>query len=384
MRLLLITNILTPYRIYFYNELNDYIKSIGGELKVAVMSETEPNRNWKYNEFKASYTTLLDSKSYNLKGDIFIHIPKNIKKIILDFRPTIVMVGGSYQNPSIFTLSKNKKKFKYELIFWSESHLEEEKGYGKVKILIREVLRKIMLSKFDGFCVPGEMARRFVEKYNKNKKKYNLPNLVDYNYYTRAFSERSSKKQVLREKYNLNLTDIICLIPARLAPVKGILEFLSIFKDVKSHKKVKIIIAGTGELEKNILNYCKRENLNVKLVGSKSQEEMLELYTLVDCLVLPSLSDPNPLSCIEALWSGLPLIVSNKVGNHLETVKEGKNGFVFSYENREETINKIENFINKDSLWKKNASNISREIAENLYMPHKVIKSLINKLEEEG
>ena len=40
--------------------------------------------------------------------------------------------------------------------------------------------------------------------------------------------------------------------------------------------------------------------------------------------ILPSLSDPNPLSCIEACWSANPLIVSEHVGNNPEIITEGR------------------------------------------------------------
>jgi glycosyltransferase involved in cell wall biosynthesis len=56
---------------------------------------------------------------------------------------------------------------------------------------------------------------------------------------------------------------------------------------------------------------------------------MLTLYAQADGFCLPSLSDPNPLSVIEALWAGLPLLLSTKVGNHPECLEQGKNGFAF-------------------------------------------------------
>ncbi len=55
---------------------------------------------------------------------------------------------------------------------------------------------------------------------------------------------------------------------------------------------------------------------------------MLELYASCDLLLLPSLKDPNPLSVIEALWAGLPLLISDRCGNWPEAVEQGVNGWV--------------------------------------------------------
>src|SRR5207253_3229992 len=52
------------------------------------------------------------------------------------------------------------------------------------------------------------------------------------------------------------------------------------------------------------------------------------LYASSDFFLLPSLRDPNPLSVIEAVWAGLPLIISNCCGNWPEAVEEGVNGWV--------------------------------------------------------
>ncbi|MDM0700697.1 glycosyltransferase [Clostridium perfringens] len=380
MRILIITNILTPYRVFFFDKLYKYIKITGGELKVAVMAETEPNRNWNYKDFERCYTELIDSISINLKGDIFIHIPKNISDILINFKPNKVIVGGSYQNPAIMKLVKYKTKLNYELIFWSESHLSEEKGYNKVKVVIRDIFRKLMISKFNSFCVPGLMAKEFIEEYKKGGKYYSIPNIVDDNYYSKAYISRGNDKEGLKKKYKIDKDKYVFILPARLAPVKGILEFLEIYKKVVNKKNAIILIAGTGWLKEKIESLCESENLDVRLLGSKNQDEMIELYTMADCLLLPSLSDPNPLSCIEALWAGLPLLVSNRVGNYNETVNEGENGYVFSYENPEESIKIVDNIILSDKKWNNNAQEVSRAIAKKYFSPDIVVKRLINQL----
>ena len=380
MRVLIITNILTPYRVFFFDKLYNYIKMTGGELKIVVMAETEPNRNWNYKDLERGYTELIDSSSINLKGDVFIHIPKNIKDILINFRPDKVIVGGSYQNPAILSLAKNKSKLNYELIFWSESHLMEDKGYNKAKIIIRDVIRKLMISKFNSFCVPGMMAKDFIEVYKGGGKYYNLPNIVDDNYYSKAYVNKEEDREKLRHKYKIDKDKYIFILPARLAPVKGILEFLDIYKKVVNKKNASILIAGTGELKERIESICENENIDVRLLGSRKQEEMLELYTLADCLLLPSLSDPNPLSCIEALWAGLPLLLSNRVGNYNEVVKEGENGYIFSYENAEEAIKIIDSIILSDKKWNDNAKEVSRSIAKKYFSPNIVVENLINQL----
>jgi len=48
MRLAILTNILTPYRMRFYNELNTQLRLMNGELCVYVMTDELPLRPWTY------------------------------------------------------------------------------------------------------------------------------------------------------------------------------------------------------------------------------------------------------------------------------------------------------------------------------------------------
>ena len=75
------------------------------------------------------------------------------------------------------------------------------------------------------------------------------------------------------------------------------------------------------------------------------------------------------LTCVEACWRKLPLLVSEHVGNHPEVVKQGENGYVFSYREPENAVKIINSVIEADSLWFENASRKSYEIALELYGP---------------
>ena len=53
-----------------------------------------------------------------------------------------------------------------------------------------------------------------------------------------------------------------------------------------------------------------------------------DAYHGCDLFVLPSRNDPYPLAVIEALWAGLPLILSSSVGCHPEALEPGQNGYL--------------------------------------------------------
>ena len=60
-----------------------------------------------------------------------------------------------------------------------------------------------------------------------------------------------------------------------------------------------------------------------------SEAEILDLLSLADGFILPSLGDPYPLAVIEAAFAGLPLLLSDRVGCHPDALLPGENGLLF-------------------------------------------------------
>lgn len=378
MSLVILTNIMTPYRKFFYDELNKECKKNNIDFYVVLMANTEKERHWNYEDLKTEYTILLPHKTLEI-GNIEIHINTGIRKLYKKINPSIVVCGGSYLYPAVWRTISLSKKMKFEIIEWNETHLNEFRNYNSMKLKIREFLRKNIISKFNKFWCAGKFAKEFIEKYaNKDSKYIFVPNLIDINKFSEIekYSEEDIKQ--IKKKMNIPNKNRVYITPARLSPVKGILEFLNIYTkcDIEN---VTYLIAGDGELKKEISEYIYENNIDVRLLGYKSEKEIIELYAISDGFILPSKSDPNPLTCIEACWCKLPLLVSTHVGNYSEIVKEGKNGFVFDYEKQEEAKEKINKFLNNSDEWYTDAKKISIDIANEIYNPNVAIKRILKE-----
>lgn len=379
MKVLLYTNILTPYRKYFYDILGKCCKDNGDEFQVFVMSDSEPNRHWKYDELKTEYTTLLACKTI-IKGEAYIHFNKDLKNKLVCYAPDVVICAGSYLCPGIWSVCKLKKKLKYEVYFWSESHFNESRKFSTLKLKIREWIRRKIYKKFDGFLYAGEMSKNFILRYNKDAKMFFLPNLIDEEKYQEVVSYTEEQKEIIRSNYGISSQKFTFICPARLSPVKGVLEFLELISKNQLKSKVTIVIAGDGELKEKIQAFAEENLLDVKLLGYKSQQEVIDLYAVADSFLMPSLSDPNPLTSIEALFSGLPLLVTTHVGNYPEVVLEGGNGYVIDYSKEQESIEKIETLVNSNKAWRAQAKLLSIGIARAKYNSKEKTEELLGFL----
>ena len=380
MRIIIYTNILTPYRKYFFDMFYNICKEKNIFFKVFVMADTEKDRNWKYNDLKASYTKLLKNINFEYKN-IYIHYNPDLKKNLNELKPTHVICAGSYLCPGIKKILNLKDKYNYEAFFWSESHLKEERQYSVIKRLVRTFIRNYIYKKFDGFWYAGELSLEFINKYaNAKSSKIFVPNLVDnrvFDYHN--FSDDVKEKTI--KKYKLeNRKKITLICPARLIRVKGIDKFINLIKNQQFKNKITILIPGDGELREEVSNEAKKYNIDIRLLGFLYQKEIAKLYVISDFFLMPSISDANPLTCIEALWAGLPLIVSEHVGNYKEVVNETINGFVFNY-NDSSKINsiffKILNWTMDDY---RKAKDFSYNLATKKYLAQEVIENILIEL----
>ncbi|MEY8521454.1 glycosyltransferase family 4 protein [Lachnospiraceae bacterium 38-10] len=364
-KVVLLTNILPPYRSVFYEYMYQRGKNKGIDFKVLLMSDTENGRNWKYEEYKGGYSRLLQKKVFFGKEDL-LYINTDLSKCLTEISPDILVLAGSYTLLPVWQAKRwGAKNKKCQVYFWSESHLDETRNYNKWKYCIREYVRKNFYKKMDGFWYPGEKAKELIRKYAKEKAKYIcVPNLVENLKYIRLAEQCDGHAEELRKKYGISLDKKIFFAPMRLIKVKGLLPFLELVEKVENKNKMQIVIAGEGELEEKIRSSSVEKDIDIKLLGYKNSNEVAELFFCSDVFFMPSISDANPLSCIEALWCKKVMLVSRHVGNALEVVVEDKNGYIFSYEKPEEAVGYIEALLMKSQEWYEAAEKISAGIAQ--------------------
>lgn len=162
-------------------------------------------------------------------------------------------------------------------------------------------------------------------------------------------SKSPSALNIIAKKYNIKHKDIV-LFTGRLINEKGVAYLVKAAKDIKGE----IIIAGDGP-QKNILaNLIKQKKLaNVNLLGYVEPADLREIYYLASVFVSPSVwDDPMPLTIIEAMAAGLPVVVTRKGGIPL-AVKDKYNGFFVHPRNPQDIAEKVNRLLANAVLRKK-------------------------------
>ncbi|OUL34774.1 hypothetical protein BV372_13055 [Nostoc sp. T09] len=138
---------------------------------------------------------------------------------------------------------------------------------------------------------------------------------------------RPSVRDRLRQDLEIPADAIVCFTAARLEPVKGFqyqLEAIQQLKQSAIWSQLYFIWAGTGTLETQLKVELEQLGVTkqVKLIGERS--DITDWLDAVDIFVLPSELEGMPLSIMEAMAKGLPIIATAVSGIPEELGDTGK------------------------------------------------------------
>lgn len=139
---------------------------------------------------------------------------------------------------------------------------------------------------------------------------------------------------------------------ARLSPEKGI-EFLINALALLSNRglTLELRLAGDGPQRETLEKLSAELGVsnNVTFLGNLAERQIVDELTEADIFVLPSLAEGVPVSLMEAMAIGVPVIATNIAGTS-ELVEEGKNGILVRPTDAEALANAIANIVGDHNL----------------------------------
>jgi len=129
----------------------------------------------------------------------------------------------------------------------------------------------------------------------------------------------NSKKSEGKFKQLIRVDDrtIIVGMIGRLVAIKNHQMFLDaarIFLSQNLGVKIKFVIVGDGELRKELETYCRQINIENEVVFCGWIRNISMVYADLDVLALTSKNEGTPVSIIEAMASGVPVIATDVGG----------------------------------------------------------------------
>ena len=311
MKVLFFTNIPSPYRVDFFNELG---KEEEVELTVAFerRSATDRDDSWYSQKFNFFQAIFLKTKQIKEESSFGFDAVRVLKKQEYD-----LVIFDGYSSPTmIFAISYCRRKKKKYLVSF-DGILKQNDGR------FLRILKKYLLNKACGVLFSNLSAEKYLSNYNKNLYLYPFTSLFERDMISNPLS--SEEKLVLRKKLGLKEDKIIISV-GRFLELKGFdiainsMQYLS--------KEVGLYLVGGTPTEEYLQLREKQDAGRIHFVDFMNKEALNEYYRAADVLIMPTRGDVWGLVINEAMANGLPIVSSDCCVAALELVKEGENGYI--------------------------------------------------------
>jgi glycosyltransferase involved in cell wall biosynthesis len=325
-RLVILTEIISPYRIPLFNALAHRPEI---DLHVIFMAETDQHlRQWQVykEEIQFSFQVLPSWRKRVGKYNVLLN--RGVGSALAAARPDAVLCGG-YSYVTSWQALRWAQSRGIPFLLWSESNSQDlRRGYALV-----EWLKKRFLRKCQAFVVPGQSAGEYLVAHEiKNSIIFTAPNAVDNDF----FSSRAAviRADAAATRARLGLPNRYFLFTGRLVKEKGVFDLLSAYDRLDStiREQIGLVFVGDGscrkQLEDRAATVSQETKGTIKFAGFAQREQLAEYYALADVMILPTYSDPWGLVVNEAMACGLPVIVSRAAGAAADLVKDNWNGWL--------------------------------------------------------
>jgi len=322
-RLVILTEIISPYRIPLFNAL---AREPRVDLHVIFLAETDPSlRQWEVykGEIKFSYQVLSSWRRRVGRYNVLVNF--GLRHALKAVAPDLILCGG-YNYIASWQALFWAQRYGVPFFLWSESNLQDMRR----RHISVELLKSKFLRRCKGFVVPGRSAREYLRTFKiEDERIFTALNAVDNDLFSTVAA--ASRQNAVTRRAEFALPDRYFLFVGRLVPDKGVFDLLSAYAKLneRTRQQIGLIYVGEGPSQPQLEEQAASISPGmVKFAGFVQRDQLATYYALAEMLILPTYSDPWGLVVNEAMACGLPVIVSSVAGCAADLVKENWNGLL--------------------------------------------------------
>lgn len=379
MKLLIINNIPTPYRIFMFNLLWEVGKEYDFNVDFFFQSRREKHRPWKPEDFLIRFPYTYSCKPFTHNPyEIFTRRTLNldiIQKIIFGNYDFVMFAPSMSITNWIAAILPTVKANK---LLYTESNLIALKNDN----IFTRVIRRFIYSRFTATVCPGERAFglvNYIAPVMEKRPNIFLPNIVDNEIFIEDGRKLRLRGEELRKELGLPVDKLI-IISVGIAPCKGV--SLALRTIALTPGNYLVLYLGDGPNREDLKSEAESKGISerVQFLGLQSEQNLLKYLAVADWFLHPAIYDASPLSCVEALSIGLPLAVSRQTGNSPEIIDNGKNGIIFDSDDPDDFVCALSRIVNSDETTRSKMGARSRELADERFNPTNVAHGFFKTL----
>lgn len=287
------------FKTFIRTLLND-----GHTVDIATNDNAAPVQDY-YREWGCNVYQISCTRSPLNKGSI--KAINEIKKLVVDNEYDIVHCHTPVAAMCTRLACRKLRKKKGVKVIYTAHGFHFYKGAPKKNWLMYYPIEKICSRWTDILITINKEDYALAQKKMKAKEVVYVPGVgIDVDKFSNTVIDREAKRQEL----GVPVDAFLMLSVGELNENKNHKTVIKAMAQLEN-KNVYYAVAGRGELHDELLSLANELGLGerLKLLGFRS--DVAELYKTADCFVHPSFREGLPVSIMEAMASGLPVVASN-------------------------------------------------------------------------
>ena len=326
MRVAVITPIPTPYRDPLWNVVAE---QPGIDLDVYYCAPTKADRPWelswerRYNIISLPAINLAkrfgqDASCYWNRG-----IVGRLHKGKYD-----ALVMGGYNHITMLVAFVYARLFRVPYFLMNEVYLTQPRK--KWRVWVKDPLVKWIVRNAAGFFPTGTLSSEYLMAYGADKDTLTkMPNAPDVDHFYAEASRLRTQRSVLRKGLGFGDEKVILFV-SRLIKLKRVDILLEAFAALVTDVDARLVILGDGIMKEPWEALSRRLGLEnrVEFRGFMAPADLPKWYVVSDLFVLPSEDETWSVVVLEALASGVPVVITDMVGCYRDMINDPRIGRV--------------------------------------------------------
>ncbi len=342
-RLVFISSVATPTQIGFCYALQPYF-----DAEFWFYEQPDRTRGaWWRTDLGEKCRIIPDTRRY--LNDRYVSL--GLRRMLAQFNPDIVMIGGFSipGNYLAYRWARAQRRQTIVLTERSRNRRGELRGPGPVWRALRWLYRDVDLV----MVTAEDIVEQFRDELGFGER------VAEGRYPADLEACLSHPLREAKPSYTF-------LFANRLIDIYNPLGCLDIFAEVHArHPGSRLLMNAAGELRDDCAKAIGRLGLQSSvefLTGIKSWDTLHEVYARSDILLLPARFSNGNFTILEAMASGMGLVVSDRVLGSGQLVEDGRNGFKCKPDTRA-FVERIERYITDPGLFQTHSA-INRKLVQ--------------------
>jgi len=277
------------------------------------------------NDFRKVVKTKIIGKRWKIDPFFFFNLYRSIKEEKPDILHTFMFTSNTWGRICGILL-------KIPVIVVSERSMDLWKKWYhfKIDMALGKFTKKIL-------CVSEEVKNYYLRKTGLPENKFAvIENGIDL-----KMIEKVEYRKELREELGIKEEYFVILTGGRLCKEKSIDILLSVVPELRKEiKNLKILIAGEGEEKRNLMEVVRKLRIENSVIFIGFRKNIVSIIKISDIVVLTSKWEGMPNLILEGMTLK-KAVISTDVGGSKEIIKDGINGFLLKYGDKNALVDKI-------------------------------------------